>query len=190
MPFIDPNGTWLDDPRQTPTAAGGGAAVPAGGNPFGLASMGFSILGGLLKGMSAIQAGGFNAQIDRDNARLADIAAGDAMARGHLAAATALLRGAQLGGRQKLAYAAAGVKADTGSALDVLTDTSLMSKLDADRISNDAAREAWGYQAKGAQFRQKAAIDESEGLNAAGQSILGGVMGAATYGTKTMLSIS
>lgn len=166
------------------------AALSSSGNPFGVASMGFALLGGLLKGMASVQAGEFNADIDRKNARLADISAGDAIARGHLAASMALIRGAALAGKQKSAFAAAGVKANAGSGVDAQVDTSLLSHLDADRISNDATREAWGYQVKESEFRQKAALDESAALNAAGASILGGITGAATYGTKTMLALS
>lgn len=191
MPYIDPNGSWLQTPPGAQPSPMNGPTPGAGrAGPFDAAAAGFSILGGLLKGMSAIQAGDYNATVDNNNAKLADVAAGDAIARGHLAAATALMRGAQLQGKQTTALAASGVQANTGSALDVLTNTGLMSKLDADKITNDAAREAWGYRTKGSQYRQQAALDEAQGHNAAGASILGGITGAATYGTKSMLAIS
>ena len=50
--------------------------------------------------------------------------------------------------------------------------------------------ELWIVQSQANNFRQKAAIDQSTADSAAGASILGGIQGAATYGTKTMLSIS
>lgn len=182
MPFMDPD--------RGSGSSSGGSSQPNNGTTATLEGMGARILGGLLTGMAQIQAGGYNATIARQNAVLADISAGDAIARGHLAAATALLKGASATGRQTTALVAGGVQANTGSALDVLSDTSLMSKLDADRISNDAAREAWGYRTKGQQFRQQAAMDEAQGLSAGGASILGGVIGAATYGHQQHLDLS
>lgn len=189
MPFMDPNpgpGTAWMNPDGGPDPV----APPGNGTPYGVAASGFSLLAGLLKGMANVQAGNFNATVNRQNAVLADISAGDAIARGHLAAATALLKGSVMQGKQTTALVASGVQANAGSALDVLSGTALMSKLDADRIGNDAAREAWGYRTKATQFRQRATLDETQSENAAGASILGGIQGAATYGRQTMLNLS
>lgn len=170
-------------------ALAGVSSPGSGGQAFGVASMGFSILGGILKGMSDIQAGNFNANIARRNAQIADMAGGDALLRGNAAAGNLLLRGDALKAKQTQAFAGAGVSVSSGSAMDVLSGTDTMSALDAQTIRNNSMREAWGYKNTATNFRQKAEIDEANGRSQAVGDILGGVTGSATYGAK-MLSIA
>lgn len=178
------------EPTVYPTPSGNAPpAVNPNASKYTAAAEGFSILSGLLKGMSAIQSAGYNAATARGNATISDEAAGDAILRGQVAAQSALLRGGALAAKQKTAFAGSGVSVNSGSAVDVLSNTSLMSDLDAATITANASRDAWGYRTKADQFNQQANIDEAEGRNQLGSSILGGVVGAATYGTQTMLPL-
>jgi hypothetical protein len=151
---------------------------------FGVAAMGFSILGGLLRGMAALQAGGANAETDRSNASLADRMAGDATLRGQTAAEYALLRGSQLASRQRAAYAGAGVAAGVGTAGDVEGDTHLNARIDADTLASNAALEAWGFETQATNLRRRADLEEAAGRRQLGESILGGIQGAAGYAAK------
>lgn len=155
-------------------------------NPFGVAAAGFSILGGLLKGMAAYQSGQFNAGVSRQNARLADASATDAILRGQFAAVSSRLQAGRLAGQQKTALASSGVQVNSGSALDLLNDTSMMSDFDAKMVANRAAREAWGYKTQADQFRQRASMEEAGGKAALGESILGGVDQGVGIGAKML----
>jgi hypothetical protein len=156
---------------------------------YDVAAMGFSILGGLLKGMSDTQAGAYNADVANRNAGIASMAAGDALARGQFAAGAALLRGSALAGAQKVAYANSNVSVNSGSALNVMGDTKMMSALDAAIIGSNAARSAWGYRNQSLDFQQQARLDQTAASNREGEDILGGIQGAALYGSK-MMSLS
>ncbi len=168
-----------------------GKITPSSGaaGPLSLAAMGSAILGNILHGMAAVQAGDFNADIATRNATLSRMAAGDAIARGHIAAQVALLRGAQTASSQTAAYAGAGVSVKSGSAVQAKADTSGMSAFDALVAENDAARTAWGYTERGRQFQQEAAIERSRGLNQLGESILGGARTAGSYSIERQLQI-
>lgn len=158
--------------------------TPGAGGEFSAASVGFSVLSGILSGMAKYQAGKANAATDRGNAVLAERAAGDAVLRGQHAAALAKMRGGAVKGQQKAAVAASGASVSSGSALDLLADTSLMTDMEVSTISSNAAREAWGYRSQATQFRNRANRSEDQGRQAFAGDILGGVTQAAFYGSK------
>lgn len=82
------------------------------------------------------------------SSRLAALNARDAVALGETAAHRHRAATRQLIGSQRAALAANGVSLDTGSALDVQTDSARMGALDEATIRNNAAREAWGISAQ------------------------------------------
>jgi hypothetical protein len=149
------------------------------GAAFGAAA-GLQLVGGVLKGISAKSAADANAGIDRANAGLADSAAGVARQNGPQQAGMRAMQGSRLAGSQATGYAASGVSANSGSALDVLSDTAMVSKQDQDVIQNNAARTAWGHEAQATNFRNKASLDEQQGTSEEFGSILGGVTGGAS----------
>ena len=89
------------------------------------------------------EADNFNALTEsiRDEER----SAVDANQRGAVLAGLARMRGSKLASQQQVAFAAGGVDSSVGTAADVIAETALMTELDADTISNNAAREAWGH---------------------------------------------
>ena len=115
----------------------------------------------------------------RTNAGLADRAAGDALQRGQYQEGRDRLQSDRLQAQQKAGYAAAGVDVKSGSALDVLSDTSEMSDLDARIIQNNAAREAFGYTSQARSQRRQADITEQTAADQAEGTILSGVAGGA-----------
>ena len=157
------------------------AAIPAA----------LAIGGGILKGVASKNAGDANAAIDNSNASIASQAAGVALENGQQAAGIRAMQGSRTGGSQKTAFAASGVAANAGSALDVLGDTAAVSKQDQDVIQNNAARTAWGYSASATNFKNKAALDEQSGASGEVGDILGGVTGAASglVGNKDFMSL-
>lgn len=119
----------------------------------------------------------YNAQVADNNQVLADRAAKDALARGATAdqqkanATNALL------GRQRTAFAANGVDANSGSAVDLESDTSAAGQLDQLNIQASSQREAAGFQQQSLNYGDQAKLDE-----AAGQDALdaGNLKGAST----------
>lgn len=101
------------------------------------------------------------------NAQVADLQAGDAVARGaeEEQRFRAGVRG--LVGAQRAAFAASNVDVGFGSALDVQADTAMLGELDALQIRTNAAREAWGYQVQAVDLRERARITRKEGENLA-----------------------
>jgi hypothetical protein len=150
------------------------------GAAFGIGAAGLQLAGGVLKGISAKNAADANAGIDNANAGLANTAAGVARQNGQQQATMRAMQGSSTAGAQTAGYAASGVVANQGSALDVLEDTALVSKQDQDVIQNNATRTAWGYESQATNFRNKAALDEQEGTSQEFGDILGGVTGAAS----------
>lgn len=118
------------------------------------------------------------AQVDQNNARLAEYQAQDAERRGAVAAQNVGYRTNQVKGTQRAALAANGVDLGYGSALELLSDTDYFGSVDRATTVDNAAREAWGYRTQGANYtsdasllRQRASA-ESPFLSA-GTSLLG-----------------
>lgn len=124
------------------------------------------------------------AQIQSNNATLAEWQAEDAIARGETAAVQVQQQGAQLKGRQRAGMAANGVDLSYGSAMQVINDTDYLAAVDASQTTANAAREAWGYRMEARQLtdRSKAASAGASQVSpwlSAGTSLLGSATQAA-----------
>lgn len=124
-----------------------------------------SAIGDTQKADAERKIAGIYTQEAGQNRQLGNLAAADAIRRGVQQAGAVDLKTAQVAGAQTAGYAASGVDAGSGSALDAMADTRMMSQYDKDVIANNAAREAWGYKVKGMQAYQQGL------LNAAGARI-------------------
>ena len=120
----------------------------------------------------------------RQNAALADRAAGDSLLRGQFQEGQERLQSDRLEAQQKTGYASANVDVKSGSALAVLSDTSMMSDLDARIIRNNAAREAFGYTSQARQTRRQADITEQTAADQAEGTLIGGIAGGALDASK------
>jgi hypothetical protein len=81
---------------------------------------------------------------ERD-AKAAENAQTDAVLRGQVEEMNVRRRGWQVAGAQRAAVAASGIDLGTGSSLEVLSDTAMLTELDALTARNNAQREALGY---------------------------------------------
>jgi hypothetical protein len=102
-------------------------------------------MGSIVSGIGQQQQDNFQQSVNAYNTRLAQSQAGDAEARGALAAGNVRMQGSQLLGKQQTAYAASGVDSTTGSPLQHMMDTRVMTELDARTVENNALREAFGF---------------------------------------------
>lgn len=139
-----------------------------------------SILGAYKKSKGDKDAFNYQAQVDRENAQVAEWEAQDAILQGQKAEVKRDLKTGDLIGKQEAGFAARGVAINEGSPLRVLNDTAFMGEQDALTIRNNTAREAWAlrnqatFKAAEAGLVQKRANDENPFMNAAGTALTTG----------------
>lgn len=97
-----------------------------------------------------------DAHIALVNARLAELSAQSALQAGQQEEQRSRLRYAALKGTQRAAMAANGVALDSDTPQRVLASTDLMNEVDAQTISTNALRQAWGHRTEATGFRNKA----------------------------------
>jgi hypothetical protein len=109
-------------------------------------------------------------QTNKANAAIQEIAAADAIDRGHAEEAVVRRQVAAFMGTQRTQIAASGVEMDSGSPSDLLADTAMLGELDALTVRNNAQREAFFPSANAEIFRNEAdnAVPTAI-LNAGGQ---------------------
>jgi hypothetical protein len=138
--------------QQMQQAEHQGKQVQTYGNVFGDV-MGF--IGAMLaQDASTKSAQSDMAQLDED-ARIAQVAAGDAVRRGNIEAGKLRMQGTQAVAQQAVAYTGAGVDATVGTPADNAKATAAATELDAQVAANNAAREAWGYQKQSEKFQRQ-----------------------------------
>lgn len=108
------------------------------------------------QGAAASSQGRYEAAGLRWNARMAELNAGDAIARGQLEAVKVGRSARRLQGSQRAAFAAQGVDVSTGSAADIVAETGQLAQEDIRTITNNAWREAFGFKAEALQLEAKA----------------------------------
>lgn len=144
--------------------------------------------GQMQAGEAAAELGAYNQQVAANNAKYAEAMAQDALQRGDIAATNQRERTAQEIAQQTVAAAANGVDVNTGSIIDLTSDTARYGELDRLTILNNAQREAFGNRVRGANFESEGNVAYAEGQNAksAGTSAAFGtaLSGAGSVATK------
>lgn len=115
----------------------------------------------------------------RRNAAYMGNAAADARARGTKSAGWARVETGQNIGTQRAAMAGSGGVVDSGSNAIIQQDTAQLGELDALTISNNAAREAYGYEVQAADNLYTAKNVVKQAKKNTMTSILGGAMQGA-----------
>jgi hypothetical protein len=152
--------------------------------------------GSLLMGMHGLRAGGdianawsqaaaeraqgrYEASSHQTNARLAELYAADAIARGRTEGRDLSQSVRRLRGAQQAAYAGQGVDLSAGTPVEVLEDTDRLAREDLKRIENNAWRESLGFRTEAAQHRQSAELAKISSRFKAGTTLATGGMRAA-----------
>lgn len=139
----------------------------------GITSAGGAILGG----MNASSQAAYQAGVARNNEAMAKAAARDALLRGGIEAKNKADQTRQLIGRERATLAGNGVDVNSGSALDIVSDTETAGATDELTIRDNARRQSIGYLNQGENFAGEAALDDTAQSNA----LLGGYANA--FGT-------
>lgn len=116
------------------------------------------------------------------NAEMARLAGKDAVRRGMQAAGQSLAAGSRAVGSARAAAAASGADVYSGSVIDILGTTRLMSKLDAETAQVNAASEAWSRGLQAQNFANEAGSAGIKGTWGAGSTLLGGATNVLSTG--------
>lgn len=121
-------------------------------------------------GAAARAEGDFQAGVLGLNADLADRAAEDAILRGNEAANRSRAGTRALAGAQRATLAAQGIDINSGTALDLQSETQDLGELDILTISNNAQREAYGFKVEAFNDRQQAKLARMSARNKEGSA--------------------
>jgi len=146
-------------------------------------------------GQQAKKSSESQAQLADFNASVDELQAKDAIERGAESESgfRTTIRGTI--GAQRAGLAAQNVDVGFGSPVDVQADSAFLGELDAYKIRNNAAREAWGYNVQAQDLHKRAEIARKEGvyLEAAGRQNQSAANLAATSsligGTASLLQM-
>lgn len=120
------------------------------------------------------QTGKYNAAVQKENAKLAEISAQDAVTRGEADVSRFRTQIKALQGRQRAAIGASNLEL-SGSPLDIMVDTATIGELDVQTIRNNAARDAFGFRTQGLNFRAQGQLDRFSGNARATGTLLTGL---------------
>lgn len=139
-------------------------------------SLATTLAGGIISGIGAQRQDQAQADAANYNAAVARNAAIFAQQQGEVNAQANDRRTAAMVGRQRAAYAAGNLDVNSGSPLDIQSDTEQIGRLNSLTIRNNAARDAYGYQANANLDTAAASNYETAGNSA----MLGSLIGAGT----------
>lgn len=112
------------------------------------------------------------------NAQIAELGAQQELLKGQRQVGAITLKAGQLKASQRAAMAANGIDLGVGSAAEIQASTDLMKEIDANTLTANAVRDAWGFRTQAVNFQNEALMKRagaagiSPGM-AAGTSLLG-----------------
>lgn len=146
----------------------------------GAITAGSKIAGGIAEANNQVAQGKEALRQSHRNAAIAEIAAGDAIARGEKQVALARIQTSQLISKQQLAYVGSGVDATVGTAAQTALSTATLGELDAATIRLNAAREAFGYRSERNEILAQGRAGILTSQNNATAALLGGFLSGAS----------
>lgn len=172
----------------------GNIAASSQSNNWQAGASGISSLASLVGGYAQSQAmkakADFEAQQMNTNARLAEMNAKEAIAKGDSDAEKKRAEVRGVLGSQRASYASQGIDIGSGSAMTVQEDTAIQGAVDVETIKNNAYREAWGLKYQAGEARTEAQFRQISGRNEAAQTLLTGGLQALSYGADAMSKYS
>ena len=118
----------------------------------------------------------YQARVAENNAITANRLAEDSIQRGRIEEQRNRQQTRQLQGRQTAALAASGVDVQSGSALDVISDTAALGEIDALTIRDNASREAWQRRVQAQEFTQQGALFSAEAASTSSLAPVGTIL--------------
>lgn len=135
-------------------------------------SLAATVGGTVMSAGSAYQQSQVAKQTARNNAQVAEYQAQDAQRRGEQDVQDLQRKAAALKSSQRVSLASKGLDLSYGTAGDLQDQTDFFAQSDAATVRTNAAKDAWGKRAQGANYRAEASAQNP--LMAASGSLLGG----------------
>ena len=145
----------------------------------GILSKGIGEVGG---GISASNSAALSANALRQNARIADMAARDAIDSGAIKSQERRVATDQTIGSQRASFAFRNFMVDEGAPLVLAADSIRLGRLDEEEIKKIAEREALGFATEAANFRTRASQAEAVGRAKLVSGIAGGLSALSSAG--------
>lgn len=108
-----------------------------------------SVVAGGTSAYASMQQGQVAKDVAKNNAKMAEYAAQDAVRRGELEAQALSRKGSQLQGTQRALMASRGLDLSFGTPADIIDQTSFFTETDVNTARYNARRDAWAYRAQG-----------------------------------------
>lgn len=108
----------------------------------------------MLKGQAAIA---------ETNARISEMGAQSALYQGQQQVGQLTMRAGQIKSGQRAAMAANGIDLGEGNAAEVQASTDIMKEIDANTLTANAVRSAWGYRTQATNFENEAIMKRAQG---------------------------
>ncbi|WP_323030245.1 hypothetical protein [Castellaniella sp.] len=137
---------------------GGGAIASTADSFFGAATQKAT-----LGGQAAVAEA--NARIFESNAHLAELSAQSALSQGQQQVAALTMKAGRTKSAQRAALAANGVDVGEGSAAEIQASTDILKEIDANTITANAVRTAWGYRTQGMNMLTQASNSRIDALS-------------------------
>jgi len=154
--------------------------VSAAAVPLSIASAGIGMYQSYQDAQAAKARGKYEQQVSESNARMAEFNAEDALTRGRKESNQQRLKGRNVQGAQRAAFAGQGVDVNTGTAASIQNETATLSELDAQTIANNAWKEAWGYRTQASDYRFEGRMKRLASKNEARNTLLSGGLNFAS----------
>lgn len=115
------------------------------------------------------------------NARIAELGAQSALYQGQQQVGALTLKAGQLKSSQRTAMAANGIDLGSGNAVEIQASTDIMKEIDANTLTANAVRSAWGYRTQAVNFQNEALTKRASASGISPVSTTAGsLLGAAT----------
>lgn len=138
-----------------------------------VAAAGVSAYGAMQQGAAAQKAANYQSAVAQNNATIQKQNADTATQVGDVQAENKLMESGQHAASIRAAAGANGLDANTGTPLNLQSDTAKIGQVDAMTIRNNASRQAYGFQVQGMSDTAQSQLDIAQGQNASAAGTIG-----------------
>lgn len=141
----------------------------------GYGAIGASLIGAGFSAYSAIQAGKMQREMYELNSLIGQKQGEYALEKGQIQEQVVRYGTKQLIGKQRASFAAQNIALDDGTALEMQKDAAKWGEIDALRVRNNAAMEAWGYRLQAGSQAIQGSLAMMSSYSQAGSAVISGI---------------
>ena len=141
----------------------------------GIGSIGASLIGAGFSAYAAVQSAKMQEKMFELNSLIAGKQSEYSLEKGQIQEQALRYGTKQTIGKQRASFAAQNIALDDGTALEMQKDAAKWGEIDALRIRNNAAMEAWGYRLQAGSQAIQGSLALMSGYAQAGSAVIGGI---------------